>query len=348
MVVEALTRFDGAGLVISHDRAFLDRLTRRTLRVLRPHIQLRSGSYSVARQEWESEDDLAAASREEARREEKAVRRRLADERREAEQRSGRFKRKVRSADPSDHDATSLAAKARHAGGEAAGARRRSVTRAELEKATRATSELRRPRALGGEIFFDYEAAPKPLLVHYRGVLRRGEHIVAPAIDVAVGREDRIRLTGPNGAGKSTLLDSLVGAWSHPSPRLLHLPQELTREQGAALLGGLDDLTKERRGKVLSLIASLGVDPVSLMASRRPSPGEARKLALALGLGRHSWCLLLDEPTNHLDLEAVERVESALGEYPGALIVVTHDERFAAATTKTQWHLESGALTPGT
>jgi ATPase subunit of ABC transporter with duplicated ATPase domains len=129
-----------------------------------------------------------------------------------------------------------------------------------------------------------------------------------------------------------------------PPHRLLHLPQELTREEGVRLLSGLDSLPRDRRGRVLSVVAALGVDPEELLVSGRPSPGEARKLAIALGLGIGAWGMLLDEPTNHLDLPAVERIESALEAYPGALLVVTHDETFATRTTNTKWRLHSGEL----
>jgi ATPase subunit of ABC transporter with duplicated ATPase domains len=95
---------------------------------------------------------------------------------------------------------------------------------------------------------------------------------------------------------------------------------------------------------VLSVVAALGVDPDDLLVSARPSPGEARKLAIALGLGVGAWLMVLDEPTNHLDLPAVERIEVALEGYPGALVVVTHDETFAARTTTTVWALQSGEL----
>lgn len=345
IVTDALDRFHGVGLLISHDRSFLDALTVRTLRVLRGEIQLRGGSYSVARQEWLADERLATERYEEAKRHEKAVRRRLANERRDAGVRSDRFRRKMRQADPSDHDATSLAAKSRHAGGEAAGARRQSATRAELERSSTISSALARSHTVGGDVFFDYEPAPKSLLVHYRGMLQRDGQVLADELDVAIGREDRIRLTGPNGTGKSTLLDTLAESWTLEPDRLLHLPQELTREQGTALLHDLDGLSSERRGRVLSVVASLGVDPEDLVVSRRPSPGEARKLALALALGRNSWCLLLDEPTNHLDVEAVERVERAIEAFPGGIVVVTHDDTFATATTTTEWHLEDGILT---
>jgi len=94
----------------------------------------------------------------------------------------------------------------------------------------------------------------------------------------------------------------------------------------------------------MNVVAALGVDPGILLASREPSPGEARKLALALGLAREAWLLVLDEPTNPLDLPSISRLEAALGDYPGALLVVTHDETLAERVTNERWRFEDGAL----
>jgi ATPase subunit of ABC transporter with duplicated ATPase domains len=95
---------------------------------------------------------------------------------------------------------------------------------------------------------------------------------------------------------------------------------------------------------VLSLVAALGSDPARLLASADPSPGEARKLCLALGLGRHAWALALDEPTNHLDLPTVERLEEALAAFPGAILLVTHDPAFAARCTVSRWKVGGGRV----
>jgi ATPase subunit of ABC transporter with duplicated ATPase domains len=95
---------------------------------------------------------------------------------------------------------------------------------------------------------------------------------------------------------------------------------------------------------VLSLVAALGSEPARLLASADPSPGEARKLCLALGMGRHAWALVLDEPTNHLDLPTVERLEAALAAYRGALLLVTHDARLGERLTTTRWEVGNGTV----
>ena len=98
---------------------------------------------------------------------------------------------------------------------------------------------------------------------------------------------------------------------------------------------------------MLTLVAALGVDPERILASRSPSPGEARKLKLAFGLGTQVWAMVLDEPTNHLDIPAIERLEDALAEYPGALLMVTHDDALARRCTSIQWRIEDGRVIAG-
>ena len=157
-------------------------------------------------------------------------------------------------------------------------------------------------------------------------------------------RDAKIRVAGPNGIGKTTLLAAMLRGAHIASDRILYLPQELTARDGIAMLEAVRDLNPGPRGRVLTLIAALGIDPDRLLESAAPSPGEARKLAMAYGLGRQVWAMVLDEPTNHLDMPAIERLEEALVEYPGAMVIVTHDDALARRCTNIEWRLTAGRV----
>ena len=206
-----------------------------------------------------------------------------------------------------------------------------------------ASLALRKER--GGDLFVGWEPPPRRWLAALDGVdLRAGDQVIARDVRVAVARDARVHLAGPNGAGKSTLLAALVAASPLPPDRILWLPQELTAEEGARLTADVAALPRERRGRVGEIAAALGLDPARALGSALPSPGEVRKLAIALGLMRQVWWIVLDEPTNHLDLPAIERLEAALTPYPGALVLASHDHALAARLTSTTWHVRDGTV----
>jgi ATPase subunit of ABC transporter with duplicated ATPase domains len=175
-------------------------------------------------------------------------------------------------------------------------------------------------------------------------VAERGAFRFGP-VDLEVGPGDRLAVTGANGSGKSTLLAMLLG--------------ELPLVAGQRRIGrrtsvGVLDQARERYGGGERLLdaftaatALLPVDARTLLAKfglgaehvgracASLSPGERTRAHLAELQARGVNLLVLDEPTNHLDLEAVEQLEAALVEYDGALVVVSHDRRFLEAVAPT-------------
>jgi macrolide transport system ATP-binding/permease protein len=162
--------------------------------------------------------------------------------------------------------------------------------------------------------------------------------LLRTSLDVPAG--GRVLITGPNGAGKSTLLDVLAGALQPDSGyvdrhgRIGYLQQEvvearpdetlreaLARHPGAAALGLF------RQEQLQTRVGAL-------------STGQRRRLALARVLTTPYDVLLLDEPTNHLSLVLVEELEAALDRYAGALVVVSHDRRFISRWRGTVVDLE--------
>jgi ATP-binding cassette subfamily F protein 3 len=175
-------------------------------------------------------------------------------------------------------------------------------------------------------------------------------------LDLAPG--DRIGLLGPNGAGKSTLIKLLAGELSarmgtvgraldlrigyfaqhqveqlrsHESPlqHLQRLAPEATERDIRAFLGGFNfqgDQTLEPAGSF--------------------SGGEKARLALALLVYQRPNLLLLDEPTNHLDIEMRYALTSALQDFEGAMVIVSHDRHLLRSTTDLLWLVANNTALP--
>ncbi len=347
-LITALRRFRGVGVVVSHDRALLAALTRTTLRIRHGRVAVMPGAYDEAKREWDREEGAAREHREALRSARDAADKRLGDARRTRAAAEQSISNGSRVKGPKDHDGRSfmrkgLARRAESSIARTVGARRTELDRAEQELAT---SDVVR-RELGGALFVDWEPAPRArILSLHVDELRAGDRVLVHDVALDVARDARIRIAGPNGAGKSTLLRALLDASRLDGARVLHLPQDTSADDDLRALDDVRVLPPADRGKVLSFVAALGVDPARLLASARPSPGEARKLRIAAGLARRVWALVLDEPTNHLDLPSIERLEVAIASYPGALVIVSHDDRFAAACGCVTWGIHEQRVVP--
>jgi ATPase subunit of ABC transporter with duplicated ATPase domains len=183
------------------------------------------------------------------------------------------------------------------------------------------------------------EFAPAPsartIAELHGAVVDVGSFTLGPVdLDLAFG--DRVAIVGGNGSGKTTLIRALVGdvqltrGTRHLGPGTVFGELNQARDLFAGVL--LDDFVElsgldATDARTLLAKFALGADDVERPAPSL-SPGERTRAALALLSARGVNCLILDEPTNHLDLEAIEELETALAGYVGCLVVVTHDRRF--------------------
>ncbi|HVT42548.1 MAG TPA: ATP-binding cassette domain-containing protein, partial [Acidimicrobiales bacterium] len=175
--------------------------------------------------------------------------------------------------------------------------------------------------------------------------IERGDFTLGP-LTLDVRWADRLGLVGPNGSGKTTLVEAILG----------RLPLAGgTRRMGPSVVVG--ELAQDRRllrgagGLAESFAAATGLPPdrtrsqlakfgLGAEAVLRPtaslSPGERTRAELAAFAALGVNLLVLDEPTNHLDLPAIEQLESALDTYAGTLLLVSHDRRLLESVTLTR------------
>src|SRR4051794_17359725 len=306
--------FAGPIVLVSHDRAFLDRTVTRIF-AFEPETR-RVAEFTGTYAEFEAE-------RQRALRRQQAAYADFVDERGRFEDLLGVRREQAR------HGLNLGRRETQALKSKVAQARRRLDRLDEVEKPWRPWQlELTlSPKARSGDLVARLSGA----------VVERGDFRLGP-IDLDVGWGDRIAIVGRNGSGKTTLLRALLG----------HAPLTAgTRSMGTGVVVGELDQRRElfasgepllERFRAESellpsdariLLAKFGIRGEDVLRPASSlSPGERSRAVLALLQARGVNCLVLDEPTNHLDLEAIEQLEQALADYPGTVLLVTHDRRF--------------------
>ena len=307
-LLEAIVRaFDGAVVVVSHDRYLLDETVGEIAELESGGITVWPGNYSaysVARElKLKRQQQLYVAQQKEIARLEEAIR---------------RFKLWA-----------SLVPNERHI--KQARNKQRQIDH--MDKVERPVLERRkinldlRGRVRGGKKVIDL-----------RGVgMAFDDDPVLIDVDLTVERGERLGIVGPNGAGKSVLAKLLAGVlsptegerWTGPSIVIGYLAQNDEPPPGATPLGLVRDTRPMYEGNAVKLLARFLFryeqvrEPVTTL-----SGGERTRLQLLLVMLREPNCLVLDEPTNHLDIDSLEILEAELERFGGTVIFVSHDRYF--------------------
>ena len=318
---EFLNTFEGALLIVSHDRYFLDRVCNNVLEIQDAHAKGYPGNYSSFLQQKE----LFLAT--------------LADRIDKTGKEVKRLKGAMMSMKRANKFDKSISQK------------HHMLMRAESEFRWLKSLKPKQRRGLNFTLESTDKSSVEVLDFHNASLTFEGlNRPILKNLEVSVARAQKIGIIGPNGAGKTTLLRLIDGeleldsgivdvrpgvqiGYFHQDHRSLDF--ELTPiEQVRALKPRMD------YGDIRSLLGRFQFtrEMVETKLSRL-SGGERARVAMLKLLLEENNLLLLDEPTNHLDTDAKEALEEALQDYEGSIITVSHDRWFLDKICDTIWEL---------
>ncbi len=336
-LVAALSQFKGIGVLISHDRELLDKLCTQCLFIGNGTASMRAGGYSQASSQIELERSSALHAKEAAQKEKARIEREAQRRREEASRVQAR--KSGRNIDKHDSDAR---AKKRGyiVSGQDGKAGRLAVRMLDrLEKATVKTTDMRVEKQYDSNIWLDSEASKRKVLLRMEPTTILIGECCLQTPPLFLGNTDHIGVVGDNGCGKTTLIKKIISSISD-DVRTLYIPQEPTELQEKETLRKIKGVSNSQRGRVLSIVAQLNSDPDCVLAGESTSPGEMRKLMLAQGMLDSPELIVMDEPTNYLDLGSTVALERLLSDYPGALLLVSHDFSLIDSATSIKWSIQ--------
>ena len=314
-----LQKFEGAVIVISHDRLFLDNVTKRTLEISNGKLldfPFGYSKYKIARAE-ESERMIDAKKQQE-----KDIK--------HTKELIDKFRAKKNKAS----FAQSLIKK--------------------LDKTE--IIEIDNDKTSGMKISFPLSLQPGKWVLEMHNMGKTyGDRTLFKEINLTVGRGEKIALLGANGVGKSTLIKRVMNKvegdgtvnyghnvqityFAQDQAEALDISKTIYETVDDVAVG---DIRKDLRS-ILGAFLFTGEDVDKKVAVL--SGGERTRLALCLLLLSPSNFLILDEPTNHLDIISKEVLKSALINYEGTFIVVSHDREFLNGLTNRIWDIEDQGL----
>jgi len=298
-----LKNYEGAVIIVSHDRAFLDNVTNRTLALRMGSMDEYAGNYSFYEKKYEKEKELLKQQYENQQKEIK-----------QTQEFIDRFRYKATKAKQVQSRIKQL----------------EKMEQIELEQEQ-------------SEISFQFpspERSGQVVMTLDNVVKKYGDNTVFDGIDYEIERGDKIAVVGPNGAGKSTMIRILaglepitdgerkVGYNVTPGYFAQHQADELepknTPLDEMRLAGSHESETKLRT--ILGSFLFVGDDVFKKVSVL--SGGEKSRVALAKMLLNSGNFLIFDEPTNHLDMQSKNILQQALQQFEGTLMIVSHDRYF--------------------
>ncbi len=339
LLMRAMGRYEGIGLVVSHDRAFLNQMTTETIWVESGRAQHFNCALEHASELVRAEKNSQINLLNEAQDKLQNVQTQLNQivQTHDSSKRSLSVKSRMKNA--GDWDAGSVARKVRAQRAESSHGHSRGLARDELRRTLKHVESLARPAAEGRALKLEASSRAAQWALRFEGEVRAGGRSLFMAI-WNVKSSGRVWLRGANGVGKSSLI---TAALVNPVSRVLFVPQLICRDD---VIGSWRELSRDRRQQVMHVAAALLLDVNAVLDDTHMSPGEVRKLALAVGLVNQPELVVLDEPTNDLDMPSIERLERVLSTYDGALVVVSHDIAFVQGLSLSAVRLEDLIVPP--
>ncbi len=319
-VEQFLRNYQGAMVIISHDRTFLDKTTDMTWELSFGRVDIYKGNYSYYVQEKE---------------ERRAIEKGAYDNQQARIKQTMRFVERFRA----------KATKARQVQ-----SRVKQLDKMELIELADDEQQIRftfPPAPDSGRDVLRVESLSKSY----------GDLKVFSDVDLLLGRGDKVAVVGVNGAGKSTFVKILAGQIPYDTGsirlgsnvRITYFGQHQAQELSPQLtvletmnLAG-EDLTTTRVRSLLGAFLFRGDDVLKKVSVL--SGGEKSRLALAKMIATPANCMLLDEPTNHLDMNSQEVLQEAMAQYDGTIVVVSHNRYFLDSFANKVLEVKEGRIT---